>query len=95
MSPEQQASVVEACVPVIIKPASDTPAAVTAFCKTVGESGIPAAGTTAAENTTFLNGLPADKQASLKAVCAPATAQPADASGPMTLMLFCKNVTSQ
>ncbi|HEV7717733.1 MAG TPA: hypothetical protein VGO70_02030 [Arsenicitalea sp.] len=93
MSPQQQAAVIEACVPVIVKPAADTPPAVAAFCKTVGTTGVPAAGTTAADNASFVKGLPADEQANLKAVCVPVVAQPADASGPTMLITFCKNVT--
>jgi hypothetical protein len=94
MPPQQQAAVIEACVPVIVKPAADTPAAVAAFCKTVGANGVPAAGTTAAENASFVKGLPADQQANLKAVCVPVVAQPANASGPTMLITFCKNVAS-
>jgi hypothetical protein len=94
MSPQQQAAVIEACVPVLVKPAADTPPAVAAFCKTVGTSGVPAAGTTAADNASFVKALPADQQASLKAVCTPVVAQPADASGPTMLITFCKNVAS-
>jgi hypothetical protein len=92
MPPPQQAGIIQACMPVLVQPAPDTPPAVAAFCKTIGESGVPAAGTTAEQNAAFVKGLPAEQQANIKALCVPVAAKPADASGSPVLMAFCKNV---
>ncbi|MDB5539175.1 MAG: hypothetical protein JWQ89_902, partial [Devosia sp.] len=43
MTPDDQASVIEACVPVIVAPAADTPPAVVSFCNAVSATGVPAA----------------------------------------------------
>ena len=92
MPPEQQAGVIEACVPVIVAASPNEQPAVAAFCKTVASSGVPAAGKTAEENTAFVAGLAPEQQANIKAVCVPFIAKPEN-SEEAVLLTFCKNVS--
>ncbi|WP_299638492.1 hypothetical protein [Devosia sp.] len=95
MTPEDQANVITACVPVIIAPDANTPPTVVSFCNAVSEAGVPAAGTTPEENMAFFNSLPAAQQENVKAACTPAaSATPTGSTNPAMLLNFCQSVAS-